>query len=232
MEQLIDLCPPSLTLVLSTRVDPPFRLGRLRVRNRITEVRADDLRFATGEATSLLGAVERDPLARAARRAVRPDGGVGRRAGVGRALAGAGTRSGQVRRGVRRRRSARRQLPQRRAARGDVSRRPAASPGDVGARSAHRPTGRRGDRAIGRARVADGHRRPEPARHPAGQHRRVVPLPPPPARSAPARSAPHLPRTDPRTAASRRGVVRIAERPGARGRAPPRRRRHSRRRWI
>ena len=56
MERLIDLCPAQLTVVVSTRLDPPFRLGRMRVRNRITEVRADRLRFDTGEATALLGA--------------------------------------------------------------------------------------------------------------------------------------------------------------------------------
>ena len=57
MERLIDLCPPQLTVVLSTRVDPPFRLGRLRVRHRVSEVRANDLRFANHEALALLGAV-------------------------------------------------------------------------------------------------------------------------------------------------------------------------------
>ncbi len=57
VEHLIDMCPPELTLALSTRVDPPFRLGRLRVRNRLAEVRADDLRFAANEAASLLGTV-------------------------------------------------------------------------------------------------------------------------------------------------------------------------------
>jgi LuxR family transcriptional regulator, maltose regulon positive regulatory protein len=55
MERLIDLCPPQLTVVVSTRVDPPFRLGRMRVRNRLREVRAEHLRFATDEATALLG---------------------------------------------------------------------------------------------------------------------------------------------------------------------------------
>ena len=56
MERLIDLCPAQLTVVISTRLDPPFRLGRMRVRNKITEVRADRLRFDAGEATALLGA--------------------------------------------------------------------------------------------------------------------------------------------------------------------------------
>ena len=56
VERLIDVCPPELTVVLSTRVDPPFRLGRLRVRNQLIEIRAEDLRFASGEASVLLGA--------------------------------------------------------------------------------------------------------------------------------------------------------------------------------
>jgi LuxR family maltose regulon positive regulatory protein len=30
VEALIDLCPPQLTIVLATRMDPPFRLGRMR----------------------------------------------------------------------------------------------------------------------------------------------------------------------------------------------------------
>ncbi len=55
MERLIDLCPPQLTIVVSSRVDPPFRLGRMRVRSLVSEVRAHDLRFATDEATVLLG---------------------------------------------------------------------------------------------------------------------------------------------------------------------------------
>jgi LuxR family maltose regulon positive regulatory protein len=57
IERLIDLCPPQLTIVISTRVDPPFRLGRMRVRNRLREVRAHDLRFASDEAAVLLGSV-------------------------------------------------------------------------------------------------------------------------------------------------------------------------------
>lgn len=55
IERLIELSPPDLTLVLSTRFDPPFRLGRMRVRKQLCEVRSGDLRFATAEATELLG---------------------------------------------------------------------------------------------------------------------------------------------------------------------------------
>lgn len=56
MERLLELCPASVTIVIGTRVDPPFRLGRLRVRGRVVEVRAGDLRFEADEAAGLLGA--------------------------------------------------------------------------------------------------------------------------------------------------------------------------------
>lgn len=56
VEHLLDLCPSQLTIVLATRADPPFRLGRMRVRNRIREIRVTDLRFDRTEAGELLGA--------------------------------------------------------------------------------------------------------------------------------------------------------------------------------
>jgi LuxR family maltose regulon positive regulatory protein len=56
VERLISLRPPNLVLVVSTRVDPPFRLGRLRVRDQLTEIRGDDLRFDTDEASWLVDA--------------------------------------------------------------------------------------------------------------------------------------------------------------------------------
>jgi LuxR family maltose regulon positive regulatory protein len=55
MERLVDLCPPNLTIVLITRADPPFRLGRMRVRGRVREIRGSDLRFDSAEAAALLG---------------------------------------------------------------------------------------------------------------------------------------------------------------------------------
>ena len=73
VERFVDLCPSQVTLVLATRIDPPFRIGRLRVRGRVAEVRADDLRFAPEEAVGLLGDVGRaldpDVLAQLCRRA-------------------------------------------------------------------------------------------------------------------------------------------------------------------
>jgi LuxR family transcriptional regulator, maltose regulon positive regulatory protein len=58
MERLIDFCPPAVTIVVSTRVDPPFRLGRLRVRGQVIEIRGDDFRFAAAEASGLLAQYE------------------------------------------------------------------------------------------------------------------------------------------------------------------------------
>ncbi|MEZ5258613.1 MAG: LuxR C-terminal-related transcriptional regulator [Ilumatobacteraceae bacterium] len=55
VERFIDLCPPNLTIVLITRADPPFRLGRMRVRGRVREIRGSDLRFDSAEAAALLG---------------------------------------------------------------------------------------------------------------------------------------------------------------------------------
>jgi LuxR family maltose regulon positive regulatory protein len=55
MERLVELSPSGFTLVLATRTDPPMRLGRLRVRRQLLELRGDDLRFSADEAPVLLG---------------------------------------------------------------------------------------------------------------------------------------------------------------------------------
>ncbi len=54
IEQLVDLAPPSFTLIVSSRLDPTLRLSRLRVRGHLAEIRADDLRFEPQEAAGLL----------------------------------------------------------------------------------------------------------------------------------------------------------------------------------
>lgn len=68
VERLIGFRPTNLTVVLVTRFDPPIRLGRLRVRDELTEVRADDLRFDDAEAGWLLDAdtvgLDHDAVAR------------------------------------------------------------------------------------------------------------------------------------------------------------------------
>ncbi len=46
---LIDHMPPQFHLVLSTRIKAPFSIGRLRIKNQLTELDADDLRFTSQE---------------------------------------------------------------------------------------------------------------------------------------------------------------------------------------
>ena len=53
LEVLAEHGPPSLRLVLSTRVDPTLRLQRLRLAGRLGEVRAADLALTTAEARSV-----------------------------------------------------------------------------------------------------------------------------------------------------------------------------------
>lgn len=47
---LVDYLPPGCHLLLLSREDPPLPLPRLRARNELTEVRAQELRFTTDEA--------------------------------------------------------------------------------------------------------------------------------------------------------------------------------------
>lgn len=54
---LLEHLPPQLHLILTTRTEPPLPLARLRARNRLTEIRADDLRFTHDEVAGYLGCV-------------------------------------------------------------------------------------------------------------------------------------------------------------------------------
>jgi len=49
VEYLIEHAPRRLHIAISTREDPPFRLPRLRARDELTEIRAEDLRFSVDE---------------------------------------------------------------------------------------------------------------------------------------------------------------------------------------
>ena len=53
LDRLVAHAPPALRLVLSTRVDPPLRLERLRLAGRVAEIRAADLALTGDEARSL-----------------------------------------------------------------------------------------------------------------------------------------------------------------------------------
>jgi LuxR family maltose regulon positive regulatory protein len=54
---LLDHLPSQMHLVITTRIDPPLNIARLRVRGQVTEIRADDLRFTPDEAASFLNQV-------------------------------------------------------------------------------------------------------------------------------------------------------------------------------
>lgn len=54
---LIDHMPPRFHLVFSTRVKTPFPVGRLRIKNQLTELNADDLRFTPREISLFAGKV-------------------------------------------------------------------------------------------------------------------------------------------------------------------------------
>ena len=56
-EELVANLPQPLHLVLLTREDPPLPMARLRANNRLTEIRAADLRFTSSEATRFLNEV-------------------------------------------------------------------------------------------------------------------------------------------------------------------------------
>lgn len=51
---LLENLPENLHIVISTRTDPPWPLARWRARNRLVEIRAQDLRFTAVEAASFL----------------------------------------------------------------------------------------------------------------------------------------------------------------------------------
>jgi LuxR family maltose regulon positive regulatory protein len=54
---LIDHLPNNMHLMITSRVDPPLQSSRLRVRDQLTELRANDLRFSTDEAAAFLSQV-------------------------------------------------------------------------------------------------------------------------------------------------------------------------------
>jgi len=54
---LLDHIPDNLYIVISTRIDPPWPLARYRARNRLIEIRAQDLRFNFEEAAEFLNRI-------------------------------------------------------------------------------------------------------------------------------------------------------------------------------
>ncbi len=60
---LLDHLPPQMHLIITTREDPNLPLPRYRVRNQLTEVRANDLRFTSTEVAEFLNQAMGLPLA-------------------------------------------------------------------------------------------------------------------------------------------------------------------------
>jgi LuxR family transcriptional regulator, maltose regulon positive regulatory protein len=54
MQQLVRHLPPTVRLTLSSRLDPPLSLVRLRLEGRLGELRAEHLRFTSAETAELL----------------------------------------------------------------------------------------------------------------------------------------------------------------------------------
>lgn len=57
LSYILDHLPSQMHLVMLTRADPPLPLARLRVRNQLVELRANDLRFTSEEAAMFLSDV-------------------------------------------------------------------------------------------------------------------------------------------------------------------------------
>jgi LuxR family maltose regulon positive regulatory protein len=60
---LLDYSPPHMHLAIITRTDPPLNLARLRIRQEMTELRANDLRFTPEETAAFLNRVKKLALA-------------------------------------------------------------------------------------------------------------------------------------------------------------------------
>ena len=54
LSYLLEHLPPQMHLVILTRTDPPLPLSRLRVRNQLLDIRADQLRFTQDEIAAFL----------------------------------------------------------------------------------------------------------------------------------------------------------------------------------
>ena len=51
---MLEYAPPTITLCIITRVDPPLKLAKLRARAQLLELRSDDLRFNAAEASAFM----------------------------------------------------------------------------------------------------------------------------------------------------------------------------------
>jgi LuxR family maltose regulon positive regulatory protein len=80
---LLEHSPAQLHLILITRADPPLPVSRLRVREQLAELRAEDLRFSADEALEFFGSRLGPQLSRRDAPGAGANRGVGRRAAAG-----------------------------------------------------------------------------------------------------------------------------------------------------
>ena len=125
---LVDHGPPFAHLVLLTRADPPLPVARLRAHGRLVEIRANDLRCDSREASAYLADGECHARARARRAPPRSHRGLDRGPPAGGDLVARTTRCRRAHRGLPRQPALRPRLPRRRGAR-RTRRRPALVPG-------------------------------------------------------------------------------------------------------
>jgi LuxR family maltose regulon positive regulatory protein len=64
VQYFLEHMPPNLHLIISSRVDPPFPLSRLRVLDQLNEIRMEDLRFTPDETAAFLKQTMRLDLSR------------------------------------------------------------------------------------------------------------------------------------------------------------------------
>nr|MBA2381834.1 transcriptional regulator [Chloroflexota bacterium] len=62
LERLVEYAPPTLTIVVASRVPPQFNLSRLRVSDQLVELTGEDLRFRSWEVERLFRDFYEEPL--------------------------------------------------------------------------------------------------------------------------------------------------------------------------
>jgi len=64
LTELLDHLPSQMHLVITTRIDPPLPLAKLRVQQQLTEIRQTQLSFTSNEAQTYLDKTMNQPLSR------------------------------------------------------------------------------------------------------------------------------------------------------------------------
>ena len=87
MASVIEHLPATLRIVMTSRVEPPLRIGTLRARAQLSEIDAGQLRFSLSEAESMLNDVHGlEPDRRHGQTLARPHRGLGSRPLSGRSV--------------------------------------------------------------------------------------------------------------------------------------------------